>query len=138
MARSKNRYVPSYARSSPIVVRSSSPRPIIKVSAPRPLAGRARRVASRFAGHAARAAYEEKHRLTAVAAAAFVGYAEKEGWNLPHIDMLGVPATYGLGGWLALKAGLVKSKTLAHAVTGLLAVAAYKFGAGDTVLNFKK
>jgi len=94
-------------------------------------------VATRFASAAARGAYEEKHRLTACVAAAFVGYAEKEGWNLPHVDVLGVPATYGLGGWLALKAGLIKSKTLSHAVTGLLAVAAYKFGSGDTVLKLK-
>ena len=126
-----------YGGSSPIVVRSSSPRPIIKVSAPRALAGRARRVASRFGHAAARAAYEEKHRLTACVAAAAVGYAEKEGWNLPHVDVLGVPASYGLGGWLLLKAGVIKSKTLSHAVTGLLAVASYKFGAGDTVLKLK-
>jgi len=126
-----------YGSRSPIIVRSSSPRPIIKVSAPRPLAGRARKYASRFVGSAAKAAYEEKHRLTACVAAAAVGYAEKEGWNLPHVDALGVPATYGLAGWLALKAGLIRSKTLSHAVTGLLAVASYKFGSGDTVLKLK-
>jgi hypothetical protein len=129
-----------YAGGSPraIVVRSSSPRPIIKVSAPRALAGRARRVASRFASHAAKTAAEEKHRLTACVAAGLVGYAEKQGWNLPAIDALGVPATWGLAGWLLMKAGHVRSKTLSHAVTGLLAVASYKFGSGDTLLSFTK
>jgi hypothetical protein len=126
-----------FAGARPIVVRSSARPSIIKVSAPRPLVGRARRVASRFASHAITAAKEEKHRLTACVAAGLVGYAEKEGWNIPHIDALGVPATWGLAGWLALKAGVVKSKTLSHSVTGLLAVASYKFGAGDTVLKLK-
>lgn len=120
-----------------IVVRSSSPRPIIKVSAPRALAGRARRVASKFASAAASAARDEKHRLYACGAAAIVGYAEKEGWNLPHIPAIGVPASWGLGGWFLLKAGIIKSKSLSHAVTGLLAVASYKFGAGETVLALK-
>ncbi len=122
----------------PIVVRSSSPRPIIKVSAPQPLRSRARRVASKFASHAARAAAEEKHRVVACVAAGIVGYAEKAGWDLPHVDVLGVPATYGLALWLLQKSGYLKSKTLSHACTGLLAVASYKFGAGDTVLSLSK
>ena len=126
-----------YAGARPIVVRSSSPK-IIKVSAPRALVGRARRVASRFGHAAAKAAYEEKHRFTACVAAAFVGYAEKEGWDLPAIDMLGVPATWGLGLWLLQKGGWVRNKTLSHATTGLLAVASYKFGKGETVLNLTK
>jgi hypothetical protein len=67
-----------------------------------------------------------------------VGYAEKENWNIPHVDMLGVPATWGLGLWLAQKAGFLRNKTISHATTGLLAVASYKFGAGDTVLKFSK
>lgn len=125
-----------YAPGRPIVVRQSRPQ-VIKVSAPRPLVGRARRVASKVFSHASRAAAEEKHRLYACGAAGLVGYAEKEGWNLPHIDALGVPATWGLAGWLALKAGMVKSKTLSHAVTGLLAVASYKFGKGETILKLK-
>lgn len=126
------------ANRSPIIVRSSSPRPIIKVSAPRPLAGRARRVVSRFGSAAYSQAREEKHRIVACAAAGIVGYAEKEGWNLPHVDALGVPATYGLALWFLQKSGYLKSKTLSHACTGLLAVAAYKFGAGETLLNLSK
>lgn len=122
-----------------IVVRQSSPRPIIKVSAPRPLvSGRRRRVASRLASHAQRVAADEKHRLYAAGAAGLIGYAEKSGWNLPHVDALGVAGTYGLGGWLALKAGLIKGKTFSHAVTGLLAVAAYQFGKGETSLKLTK
>lgn len=128
----------NFNRSAPIVVRSSSPRPIIKVSAPRPLVGRARRVASRFVSAAGRQAAEEKHRLVACAAAGIVGYAEREGWNLPHVEMIGVPATYGLGLWFLQKSGYLRSKTLSHACTGLLAVASYKFGAGETVLNLSK
>lgn len=126
-----------YAGARPIVVRNSSPRPIIKVSAPRPLVGRARRVATKFASAAVSAARDEKHRLYAVGAAGVLGYAEKQGWDLPHIDMLGIPATYGLGGWLLMKAGVIRNKSFSHCVTGLLAVAAYKFGSGDTLLKLK-
>jgi hypothetical protein len=126
-----------YAGARPIVVRSSSRPAIVKVSAPRPLAGRARRAAIGALTAAGRAAAEEKHRLYAVGAAFAIGYAEKEGWDLPHIDLLGVPASWGLGLWILQKAGVVKNKSLSHATTGLLSVAAYKFGSGDTVLKLK-
>lgn len=124
----------------PIVVRSSSPRPIIKVSAPRApiVSRRTRQAVSRFAHTAARAAYDERHRVVACIAAGFVGYAKRENWNIPHIDMLGVPATWGLGLWALQKSGFVRNKTISHATTGLLAVAAYEFGAGETVLKFSK
>ena len=125
-----------YSGGRPLVVRSSRPQ-IIKVSAPRALSGRARRVASKIYGAAATAVRDEKHRLYAVGAAFAVGYAEKEGWDLPHVDMLGVPATWGLGLWLAQKAGLIRNKSVSHATTGLLCVASYKFGSGDTVLKLK-
>lgn len=117
------------------MVRASSPRPIIRVSAPRPLAARARRAATQIVSRAANAAREERHRVIACAAAGLVGYAEREGWHLPAIDMLGVPATYGLGLWLLQKSGYLRSKTLSHACTGLLSVAAYKFASGDTLLS---
>jgi hypothetical protein len=75
--------------------------------------------------------------MTAVVAAGVVGYAEKEGWNIPHIEALGVPASWGLGLWLVQKAGYLRSKTVSHVTTGLLCVASYKFGAGETVLKMK-
>lgn len=123
-----------FAGARPIVVRQSRPA-IVKVTAPR--MARARRIASKIYGAAATQAREEKHRLYAVGASFLVGYAEKEGWNVPHIDMLGVPATWGLGLWLAQKAGIVRNKSVSHATTGLLCVASYKFGSGDTVLKLK-
>jgi len=122
----------------PIVVRSSSPRPIIKVSTPRIVGRRVKHAVSRFAGAAARAAYDEKHRVVACVAAGFVGYAKREGWNIPHVSVLGVPATWGLGLWAIQKAGFLRNKTLAHATTGLLAVAAYEFGAGESALSLSK
>jgi len=126
-----------FSNAKPIVIRQSASRPIIKVSAPRAIAHRVKRGVHKFAGTAARAAAEEKHRIVACAAAGIVGYAEKENWNLPHVEMLGMPATYGLGLWFLQKSGYLRSKTLSHACTGLLAVASYKFGKGDTLLALK-
>ena len=120
----------SFAVARPIVVRQSAARPIIKVSAPRPIVARAKRAAHHFATRAANIAKEEKHRIGAVVAAGIVGYAEKKNINLPHVEAIGTAATYGLAGWLLLKSGHLKSKTLSHAVTGLLSVAAYQYTSG--------
>lgn len=119
-----------FGAARPIVVRQSSARPIIKVSAPRAIVTRARRAGSHIASRAFQTAREEKHRIGAIVAAGAVGYAEKHGINLPHVEAIGTAATYGLAGWLLLKSGHIKSKTLSHAVTGLLAVAAYQYTSG--------
>lgn len=80
--------------------------------------------ARRGVSAAAQVAREEKHTIAAVGAAAVCGYAEKEDWNLPKIDMLGTPGTYGVLTYIAGR--YMKSKTLSHVATGLLSVAAYK------------
>jgi hypothetical protein len=119
----------SFAR--PIVVRSPAAKaPIIKISAPRAFATKAKRAGGWVASKAATVAREEKHRIHALMAAGAVGYAEKHGINLPHVTSIGTAATYGLGGWLALKSGYIRSRSLSHAVTGLLCVAIYQYTSG--------
>jgi hypothetical protein len=93
--------------------------------------------ARRAFGAASRVAQAEKHTVTALAAAAALGYASRPGKDgapsmaskLPKVDALGVAGTYGALAWLAAKQ--TKNPTLAHVATGLLSIAAYKFGAGE-------
>jgi hypothetical protein len=125
----------SVALARPIVVRQAAARPIIRVSAPRPIVSRrTRRALAHVGGRVLQAARDERHRLYAVGGAIAIGYAEKHGIALPHSKSLGMAGTYGLLGWAALKAGLVRSRSLSHVVTGLLSVAAYQFATGEQKL----
>lgn len=92
----------------------------------------AQRVARRVGGAAARAAWDEKHTLVALAAAGALGYAQKENMELPHIEAIGMPATYAAAAFLGAR--MFKSKTLAHVATGLACVAVndYVRGTGGT------
>lgn len=98
--------------------------------------GRVRHFARRAGSAVAAAARDEKHTLVAVGAAAALGYATRKGADgkslsqkLPRIDALGVAGTYGILAWAGAK--YTKNRTMRHVATGLLAVAAYKFGQGD-------
>lgn len=96
--------------------------------------GKVKAGARRAFGAAAKAARDEKHTLTAVVAAAGLGWAERPGKDgkpslaskLPKIDALGVAGTYGGLAWVGAK--LTKNPVLSHVATGLLSIAAYKFG----------
>ncbi len=74
---------------------------------------------------AARAASEEKHTLTALAAAGALGYAEREGMldNISIIDNVDPKVQVAVGAWLIAK--FSKSKTFSHVATGLACVALY-------------
>lgn len=74
------------------------------------------------------AAMQEKHTLVAVGAAVALGMAKRQGWNLPHLPMLGPAASYGLAAWALAKYS--KSRVAGHAATGLLSVAAYELASG--------
>ena len=95
--------------------------------------------ARRAFGAARAVVRDEKHTVTAVVAAAALGYAERAGKDgapslaskLPKVDALGVAGTYGALAWLYAKQS--KNATAAHLATGLLSVAAYKFGRGEKV-----
>jgi hypothetical protein len=97
---------------------------VIRVGAPRFM--RTRRAVGRGLSAAARSARDEKHTITAMAAAGAIGAAKRFGVTLPHVSALGTPGTYGAIAWLAAR--YLKSKTLSHVATGLLCVAAYQFG----------
>lgn len=74
---------------------------------------------------AARAAAEEKHTLTALAAAGALGYAEREGMldNVSMIDNVDPKVQVAVAAWLLAK--FSKSKTASHVATGLACVALY-------------
>jgi hypothetical protein len=108
---------------------------IVRVPQISPATRRRGAAIARRAGSATlKAAYAEKHTLAAVASAAVLGLAKKQGIALPKIDALGTPGTYGAALWIAGR--FAKSEVLSHMATGLLSVAAYQLGAGETLSGF--
>jgi hypothetical protein len=100
----------------------------IKVRAPSRAGMSARRLGAmaaaggrRFSSAAAKAAASEKHTLTALGAAAALGYVEKNRIQVPHIQAIGVDGTVGLGLWALGK--YTKNPVLQHMATGALACA---------------
>lgn len=80
---------------------------------------------------AVREAREGRHTLAAVVAAGGLGYLEKQGTQLPHVQKIGIPATYGLGFYILGR--VTKNEYIKHAATGLLSVAVHDyFKSGDT------
>lgn len=79
------------------------------------------RVAGRVAGRvASRIAQEEKHTLVALGAAAFMGIAKRQGWNLPTIGGMHPALTFGAVAWAVGK--FSKNEVARHLATGLLSV----------------
>lgn len=78
----------------------------------------------RGAGAAARAAASEKHTLAALATAAVLGFAQREGWDLPHVKALGRAGTYGLALWGIGR--FTRSRMAEHAATGALSIAIFQ------------
>ena len=76
-------------------------------------------------------AMAEKHTLTALAAAAALGFAKRQGYKLPSLPMLGPAASYGLGAWALSK--YTNNKMASHAATGLLSVAMYELASGGGI-----
>jgi len=108
---------------------------IVRVPTVSPAAKRKGAQLARRAGSAAlRAASAEKHTLAAVATAAVLGVAKKQGIALPKIDALGVTGTYGAVLWFAGR--FMKSPVLSHCATGLLAVSAYELASGQTLSGY--
>lgn len=118
--------------------RSGSSRPIV-VRAPRPIVirgGRGRSIASRartYASVGGRAVASEKHTLFAVGSAFLYGVLRKSGVKIPSFGPFGPASTAGLGLWALGRWG--RNQTAAHAATGLLAIAAYQYGATGEVVG---
>ncbi len=105
---------------------------IVRVpGAPATRRGRAGAFVRRGASVAARAVRDEKHTITAIIAAAGLGFAKKNAVSLPKIAAIGTAGTYGLGAWLGAR--MTRSPVLAHVATGLLSVAAFNMAAGETL-----
>lgn len=102
---------------------------VIRVGTPRFM--RARRYAGRAMTAVANRAREEKHTIAAIGAAAALGFAQKQGWNLPHLPFLGTAGTYGALAYVASR--YAGGRTLRHVATGLLAVAAYQLTATGSI-----
>lgn len=75
---------------------------------------------------------EEKHMVGALVAAGALGVAESQGIKIPTIGTMGEAATLGIAAYALDKFGVVKSKMLRHAATGLLSIAVYEFAKKET------
>jgi len=104
----------------PAMVRTA-PQTTVRLSLPKGLRRTAGNLARRGASAAARAAASERHTLTAMGAAAALGYIEGSGTQVPKVDALGVAGTYGGLAWMVGR--FTKSRVAEHVATGLLAVA---------------
>lgn len=82
---------------------------------------------------AARRAAAQRHRFVAIVAAAALGFAKRQNVKLPTPAGMSPALAYGVGA--ALLSGFVKSPTLDHAATGLLAVAAHEFASGESSVS---
>jgi hypothetical protein len=69
--------------------------------------------------------------MTAIGAALAIGYAQRQGWQIPQVAGLSPSATAGLAAWAYGRWG--KSQTAQHLATGLLSVAAYSWAATSGV-----
>ena len=122
--------MPPRSRSRAVAVRTRTVTPKVQiVRVPTAVKRRATQVARRGVTKAAQVARDEKHTLTAVAAAAALGLAKRQGVDLPKVDTLGTSGTYGAVAYVAAR--MTKSKTLAHVATGLLSVASFQLASGD-------
>lgn len=91
--------------------------------------GAVKTAARRGASAVARAAIDERHTLVALGAAGALGLLEKQDVELPHFEPIGVAGTYGIAAFMLAR--FTKSRTLAHAATGLMSIAVYNFAKGD-------
>jgi hypothetical protein len=87
-------------------------------------------VARRGGRAALSAARDEKHTITALAAAGALGLAKRYSVDLPKIGKLGTAGTYGVGAYLVGR--FTKSKTWQHVATGLLSVALHEMASGTS------
>jgi len=84
--------------------------------------------ASAAASRARRAAYEERHQLSSVAAAAVLGLARRfapDVFNKLSIGPLEPEAVLGIAGFVAQRMG-VRNEWVRHGTTAMLSIAAYR------------
>lgn len=110
-------------------------RPTINIRMP----SRAGRIARRAGGAVAKAAWNEKHTITALVAAGVLGYMQRPAaagaparTPLPHIAALGEAGTYALGAFLVGKA--TGSVVAQHVATGLGCVAINQMAQAPSVM----
>jgi len=106
--------------------------PIIVRAPSAPTRGkRAGALAKKGASKVAKAAYDRKHKLVALAAAGVLGYARREGMldNVPGIDAIGPEGNLALAAQLI--AEFTGSTMADHVATGLGSVAINRMAAGD-------
>jgi hypothetical protein len=87
-----------------------------------------RPMARRAVSAVAKQAVNERHRLTAIAAAGALGLSERFGVNLPELPVVGRAGTWGLAAFALAK--VTKSETMSHVATGLLSVAVHDLARG--------
>lgn len=134
MARRKRSAARTRTVTRTIVAQPRAASPTIRISAPAAIRSHGRRIGRHvrhYGGRALGAAKSEKHTLTAVGAAAVLGYLEKTGVQIPSVGPLGPAATAGLAAWLYGRYS--KNQTAQHVATGLLCVAINRWAATGTI-----
>jgi hypothetical protein len=71
-------------------------------------------------------ASEQKHLTGALMGAAALGFAKKQGYNIPHVEVVGEAGTLALAGWALDKFGVYRARWLRHAVTAFASIALYE------------
>jgi hypothetical protein len=89
-------------------------------------APKAKAAIRRVGSAGAQLAKDEKHTFTALLAAAASGYVKGAGMTVPYVDALGLEGTYGLVAWGIAR--YTRNRTAEHVATGLLSVAAARWG----------
>ena len=91
--------------------------------------GRARKAARVVGG----IAQENKHMTGAIIGAAGLGFAKKQGYEIPHIQTVGEAGSLALAGYLLEKFGIYKARWLRHATTGFACIAAYEMASTGNI-----
>jgi len=68
----------------------------------------------------------EKHRTGALMVAAGLGFAKKQGYEIPHVETVGEAGTIALAAFAAKKFGVIRSPWLDHLITGAGVIAIYE------------
>lgn len=108
---------------------AQSKAPVIRIQTPAPIRARAKHHAKRAARAVGGVLGEGT--LIPILAGAALGYAKKEGYNIPTLMGLGPAASTGIICLAAAKYG--KVRWAGKAAVGLLSIAAYSWGKGEGI-----
>jgi hypothetical protein len=128
MAKTKSR---AAAPGKTIILRSAAPPAHHQPSRPVVIVQKVKAAAKHHARRVGMGAYEERHRLGAIAGGFALGMIDKSAIDFPTLPFLGRAGTLGLAAWGLSR--MTKNEWASHAATGLLAIAAYELSKEGTI-----